>query len=871
MAMHVGFLTGTTCAIPTAVANLPKISLQQWSAWLIEEFFDDAAGEGRPVTILPIDGGLFGRVCRKQLIDVDDDTAKAVFLKSFPGRWTLLGWFSGREEPRGELFAFLILCCYAASDVVDTANNDFRKRLQEIMGWDQPITDCAGLPDLWKRFAKYIQATRRTRLLRPFVLNNPAEYHRQIGHAVELSFPSRVDASKLRTRVNGAILDRSRPGTVIAWLQSVRASARFSRAFEHAYEEFRSAWMQGRRDLTGHRFWAGWLLVSRSEPTGSLRQSPFEVAADGWGGYAVTRSTDSLPAKLVDLINTDDCPSTLREDYRARRPLFLREIDYGRWTWADSGNVTGKMAQAVLVPSRPRASGSGATGSDMPVDGAPGWSFSMAVEHTLAAAGRAIRRSDELVDVWFSGSPLVEGARLARPSFPIQVITTGPVSSLRVEGEMTGSVSIESGTAGTWSLKFREPITGHVRLILDTKSQAESIQRNLLVTRAVVEPRFSLEPPRGLRRAEHPDEVGWGRVLLDARHPGLVDSGDYSAPAALTSPVLLDVLEYLATRRGAIGMGTLVELLDGVLDGGSVRTWDVIRSLLEGGALDPLKTDGWRGRAVLTVPPSVMLARTSTGWRMVSHGLFHETLRNRLESAARADGLGVGYSAGASPWSVPRLCVYGTTVEPLLALVRRFELATHSVESEPTTLRQFSQWPPDGDGRNHTKRFPLPSNISAFWAASGVEVVRCEREQSDAQTLWLVQAPGQAPRYWTERNIALLDACRVAGVTTFAPRLTRLRLLVPSAHLPLPLARWLALMAGESPGPTSDGYDYPLGPSALKVLERLMETLVTTAHERDQGRPAYSTFNLAGRSAIAIATPNGRRIDGIWHWARRRN
>ncbi|MFC7477938.1 hypothetical protein ACFQS7_26565 [Dankookia sp. GCM10030260] len=851
--------------------NLPPIRLPQWSDWLLEEFFEDTSGEARSVTILPIDGGLFGRVLRRRRLDATDEAAKAAFVKSFPDRYVLLQWFSGREQPRGELFAFLILCCYAASDIADVANNDFRKRLQEIMGWDQSITDCAGLPDLWRKFGRYLESARRTRRLRPLILKKPAEYHRQIGHAVELSFPSRVDASKLRTRLNGAALDRSRPPTVIAWLQSVRASARFSRAFEYAFDEFRSAWMQGRRDMVDHRFWAGWLLVCKGESSGLLRRCPFEVVADGWGGYAIARAVDGLPAKLVDLVDTTECPSALKEDYRAKRPLFLREIDWGRWTWAGGGNAACRMAQAVLVPSQLRANGSRGNAAEKTVDGALGWSFSTAVEHTLAVAGHATSRSDELVDVWFSGSPLVEGARLARPSFPIQVLTTGPVSSLRVEGESADWVTVERAIPGTWSLAFREPTTGGIRLVLDTKTGSERVERDLSVTRAVVEPRFSSEPPRGLRRAEHPEEVRWAQFLLGSQPPDLMDNCDLPASAPSTNPVLLDVLEYLATRRGAIGMGALVELLDGVLDGTTVGTWDVIRCLVEGGALDPFKTDGWRGRAVLTVPPSVVLARTTAGWCMVSHGLLHETLRVRLENAARADGLAVGYSSTASPWSVPRLCIQGEVVEALLALAQAFELVTHGLGSALNTLLPLSRWSPDGDGRNHTRKLPLSSNISSLWAPAGVKVTRCEREQGDAQNLWLVQAPDEPSRYWTERNLALLDACRVAGIRAFDIRPPRLSLLVPGAYLPLPLARWLSLMAGENPGPVANGYDYPLAASALDLLRRLMGPLMAPVPERDQDQRSFSPFYLAGRPAIAIATSNGRRIGGVWRWARQRN
>jgi len=852
------------------VSELPRVSLYRWSEWLLTEFFEDATGEGRPVAILPIDNDLFGRILRRHQLDVTEIAARNAFLQAFPERWTLLQWFSGREEPRAELFAFLILCCYAASDVASVVKNDFRQRLQEIMEWDLPITDCAGLPALWAKFAKYVASVRLARRLRPFILNKPAEYHKQIGHAVELSFPSRVDASKLRTRLNGASVDRSRPSAVIAWLQSARASARFSKAFEHAMDEFRAAWMQGRRDLAYHRFWAGWLLVCKSEAAGAARPSPFEVIADGWGGYTIARVVDGLPARLFDLVGAADCPTSLREDYRASRPLFLREIDWGRWTWAGTGHAACRLAQAVLVPPQPRGHGLQTSPADKPVDGASGWRFSTAVEHVLTATGRATSPSDELIDVWFSGSPLVEGARLARPSFPIQVLTAGPVSSLWVEGDAASQVSVERGIPGTWYLNFGEPTTGRVRLILGSNAGMERVERDLSVTRAALDPKFSHQPLRGLRRAEHPEEARWCPLLSADQPPDVIVSADLSAPAPSVHPVMLDLIEYLATRRGAIGMGALVEILDDVLDGTGVRTWDVVRCLLEGGALDPLKTDGWRGRATMTVPPSCVLSQTSSGWRMVSHGLLHETLRVRLENAARADGLHAGYSADAPPWSVPRLCILGDTTDRLLALARALELPVHGLVSKLDTLSPLSRFSPDGDGRNHTKRSPLSSEASRQWTAVGVTVTRCERERADAQNLWVVEERAKPPRYWTERNLALLDACRAANIRAFDVRPSRLRLLVPGAHLPLPLARWLGLLTGENPGLDAIGYQYPLAASTLGTLRRLLGSLIALSPERHQGCAVHPPFYFAGHPAIAIGTPSGRRINGIWRWARQR-
>src|SRR5690606_31918200 len=99
--------------------------------------------------------------------------------------------------------------------------------------------------------------------------------------------------------------------------------------------------------------------------------------------------------------------------------------------------------------------------------GAEGWSFTNAVDVLPGHAGRLPSGDDELVEVRIGGAPRIDGGRLARPSFPIGLSTTGPVEAVALEGELADLVQLERAGPRDWRLTPASPLAGDLTVVLE--------------------------------------------------------------------------------------------------------------------------------------------------------------------------------------------------------------------------------------------------------------------------------------------------------------------------------------------------------------------------------------------------------------------
>ena len=271
-------------------------SLASWSEGLWPELFDDKTGDGRPLTIIQIDDALFARAGARSGIELAERSARSAFLSTFPDRLQVQRWLAGSDRPGDALVPLLVLCCLAASEAADSDKNDYRERMREVMGWTDRIIDCKALPRLWTQLAALSRKRGERVPSRELILPDP-RFRTQIGHAIELAFPSRNDARRLAHELMHQDFDLDAPRSVIAWLQPLVSRGKFSTTFEEAFGSFRDAWLGAERSLCDHRFWSGWTLV-----TSGLRQTqfavPFEIVSDEWGLRSLIDPMDERPIDL---------------------------------------------------------------------------------------------------------------------------------------------------------------------------------------------------------------------------------------------------------------------------------------------------------------------------------------------------------------------------------------------------------------------------------------------------------------------------------------------------------------------------------------------------------------------------------------------
>jgi hypothetical protein len=825
------------------------ITLSRWSALLIEEIFQDREGEGRPVTTIDAGGAQLVRALARAGVAVDETQALDLFLAAFPPRWQMLRWFSGVDSPREALTAFLILCCVAASEATGSEANDYRERIREMMGWDAIAMDCAALPRLWESLERQLAAAPPERQLRRLTLPDP-RFRSQIGHAIELTFPSRQDGRRLKHDLDeGALADTRHPVAVMRWVSA--RLGRFSPAFQRTFADFTEQWRAGARALTDHRFWSGWsVVVDAWRPL--LSQEPFHIVCDEWGRHQVmTPDGDPIALGMIERAG----PAALRQCLSSGSPVLLRELDWGEWAWAGQGRAAAREAKAALVRDKSHSASFLARLDRAPVTGAAGWSLTTSIDLLPGTSGRLSISDDDLIETRVSGAPRVDGGRLARPSFPLKLTTSGPVESVTLAGGLAESVELKRLGAQEWRLSLRTPLSGDLGIGLE--ASGDEVRRLVALRASAMAPDWDRDLPR---RFVVDDDIiqEWYSTVGAETRPALFPGSSASA----TRPpcqALLDLVEYLAARPTPMSVGGLLELLQSLQGVGDSEKWPVMRSLLEGGLIDPLRVRGWRGGAILPRAPRAVVVPTETGPGLRLDGLLNEVFLSRLHGAVDRLGLSVTATDGLGEWSSRTFTVQGDR-EPLEALT--FELTLRRDYLAPSLAGHARiGGEPNADGTNHSNRQEISLAELEPLKARGVRLVLCRREADDAPPVWLVEPGDGRSRYWTHRHLALLDACAITGIAPAVIKDGKLTLAMAGAYVPLQVARWLRLASGASAGPVGETYGYPVAPRLEPVLRELLGLLAIS------GRIA-GTRSLQRGSGLAIARPWGVDVVPVWRWAR---
>jgi hypothetical protein len=270
----------------------------------------------------------------------------------------------------------------------------------------------------------------------------------------------------------------------------------------------------------------------------------------------------------------------------------------------------------------------------------------------------------------------------------------------------------------------------------------------------------------------------------------------------------------------------------------------------------------------MAAAPSGIMRRLSEGWALLLEGVIHQVARDRIAGMAEAAGSRLTNRRGVGPWAPPTPTVLAPTSDPLLGLARDLDLPVSYWRPRLDALSPFPEILPDADGRAHSVRRPYDVVDGDALAAAGVRVFLCDHEAADRPRLWMIEAGGHAARFWRLRSDALRDAFRMARNAAFHRKNERLICTVPGAYLPLSLARWLRLASGLAPGPTSDGYAYPLGSDTLVGLRTFLGPLLV--EERSGMSPSAAFPQRArGRSPLmAIGSGAGVSTEETWRWAR---
>lgn len=530
--------------------SLSTMTMAAWKDGLWAELFDDSTGDGRPISIIHIDDALFSRAIDRQGLTLSNDAALRAFLGAFPDRLRVQRWLAGAENPGVALLPLLVLCCLAASEAADSDDNDYRGRMRDLMGWNDRIIDCSGLPRLWTVLRDLTMKRAERKPTRTLILPDP-RFRTQIGHAIELTFPSRNDTRKLVQELAGETFDLVAPRAVIAWLAPIVARRRFSSTFENTFNSFRDAWLAAERALADHRFWSGWMLATQSLRD-KLVSEPFEIVSDEWGvRHLIDPATDTV-IDLEAALRARTIAAGLLTAATKSHFIPLIEGEWGRLRWI--GDERLRAPTALLI--RQRAFGSRyATLGCVTVSGAEGWGLTFDVTGALGDRTPGVDR-DRLLDVTPTGCTRVDGGVLARPALPFVIETTGLIASMTLAGEVADRVEVTRIDARRWRIAATDPVEGELRVIAEPRAGGVGLERTLRLRRSILTPTFRADTPERFFDPDPAPSAGWPLVEEASEvMPSLAPAGEINV-----SPALLDLIEYLAIRTAPIPLGGFIDL-----------------------------------------------------------------------------------------------------------------------------------------------------------------------------------------------------------------------------------------------------------------------------------------------------------------------
>lgn len=814
-----------------------------WKDCLWVELFDDEAGDGRPVSIIHVDDALFARACAKRGLTLSDTDARHAFLTAFPNRLNVQRWLVGSESPGEALLPLLVLCCLAASEAADSDDNDYRARMRDMMGWEDRIINCEALPRLWARLAALTRKRAERTPTRPLILPDP-RFRTQIGHAIELTFPSRNDSRRLLHELSGARFDLDAPRAVLAWLAPLIARHRFSPTFEETFNSFRDAWLNAERSLGDHRFWSGWKLATQTLRA-ELDGPGMEIVADEWGIRQIIDARNERAIDLEDALRSRTLPGALVAAATKTHVIPLIEGEWGRLRWL--GEERGKSPIAALIRQR-AFSGRYQTLNCARVVGAEGWGLTFDVTGVFGDRAPTVDR-DRLIDVGATSCTRVDGGVLARPALPFLIEATGHVGSVTMTGALADQLSLERIDQRSWRVTPRAPLTGEIKIVAEPRAGGAPLERGLRLRRSILAPTFRDTIPERLYDSDPDPAPTW---------PTTPEASDVvrplASPGALApTPALLDLVEFLAIRTAPLPLGGFSEIVRAAIGDGDVNPWDVIQSLRDAGVVRVLDVRGWRGRVLLSQPPSGAITRTPTGWAMMFEGCLSETWLARLGAAVGRHGLDIEARAGAGLWSPPTPAVFSQALTPLLEVSSEVEAPTGFARSNLSLVTSLLVAPP------LTATEARPSRRAVPLAGDHAPLAFLDSDQANVTPVWAVRH-GASEMIWRHRDDAVLDAYTAIGARPF--RVNAERWAAVSARLPTHVARWLRLTLGVAAGPMPDGaYGYARDAVAERELARIAPSLF--------GRPASSDIVSAKPRArqwrsVAVATSKGPRVRPLW-------
>ena len=288
------------------------------------------------------------------------------------------------------------------------------------------------------------------------------------------------------------------------------------------------------------------------------------------------------------------------------------------------------------------------------------------------------------------------------------------------------------------------------------------------------------------------------------------------------SPIVDELISFLAARscyQQGIPEFELVELFKEHLGLDWNWAWYVLRAWVEIGAFESLSLRTWRTRKCFARKPCLVAYRIQKGYRISLFGLVAPAVRRTFETACASLNCPVVRKSGLSPWVPTMSLTEVASVGELQEVQRRtgFERVCWLKDLSEIAIPVGSVHGTSGAG-------PLNWDLHRTWDFGRRSFLRLKRDpdnqsvallwyrRSDRGDYFSISQSGAPVSWGWSKTWALLRAYELANVMPFE-RVGRRSLVTAAAHihLPLPLARAVAIAGPFLPGPSatdSNGVSY---------------------------------------------------------------
>lgn len=568
-------------------------------------------------------------------------------------------------------FTYLVMTLLISSQFdVQGESNDFRLKLQSWLRTGHIYQNLAGVNAMWEALVEWIE--RRIQKGEPYrrlCLPEIPPSWSHIGYTLRLTFPKKADLRLMNRVLTNHPQAVSSPRLLIDYFQAAIQQENASYALKQAFDEFKNAWLSGRRALADMPFWRlrqrAMALFSDIETHKAIIDMRVDFDDSRCYFSAADESDESVFASSLSealasavAVNSENLGKAVQSGL-----LFFYQLGHGRWrAIAAPDTFSPRFHIALSCKYSMRISqylNDTVTEDDWLLTIRP-------LSHHLARdIFRVLKASSDLLDEQITRLQFYDGIRvpggwLGLPAFLPSIKSDTQNYRVYASGENFAKINVRK-TDGR--LMSSMPLNGEFIIEPELGIGEKTLpwrQRVRFLDRAVPHPALGESAKYKLERLTEWASSSLKTPLFRAEASLIIEDHDVRCEHLLEA----------IYANGASGWEEieLVALLKRVAD--NVNIWHLIRCLHDAGLIEPRLRQSWKGRVWTLVKPSLLQIRNGENSLVVVEGAVCSSLIGDFQKAVSALGGKCFRRGGVSVWSPP---VFGAEIDDPVELSRVME------------------------------------------------------------------------------------------------------------------------------------------------------------------------------------------------------